>query len=375
MFTADEKEARHRAFRKILQDEGLRAILLIGDTNVGPAFNGDLRYYTNNRVPFYRQLVVVFPDSEPVLFAWNAVQRQSAALRSFVSDCRQGENIIGAAAQLLKERGISTGKIGISFEVLSTAWYLYLKQELPQIEWVEAHDKIMGIRTKRSQEEALIFRRGAALGDGGYEAALRFIRPGVSEYEIAAEIEHFARARGAEDHFTLIGSGKFPFGYSSTLPLSYPSSRRLEPGDIVAMEITPRHEGYWTQLVRTITLGKPGNELEQIQKVCVDAIKKGLEQFGPGKRVKDAVLAMESYVKDRAYRLILPVGHVCGVDLSEALVTFQNEMVLTPGTAVIVHPTVSTPDGKYTLFWGETYLITGDGYERLHRAGDELHTL
>lgn len=375
MFTVAEKEARHKAIRQIIREEDLKAILLIGDTNVGQSFYGDLRYYTNNRVVFFRQIVVVFPDSEPVLFAWSAVQTQSAAARSFIRDCRQRENIIAAAMQLLKEHGISSGRVGVNLEMLSTAWYLYLKHELPKVEWVETHDKIMRIRFQRSEEEADTFRKGATLGDGGYEAAVKSLRPGVSEYEIAAEIEHFARSHGGEDHFTLIGSGKFPFSVGNTLPLFYPSSRRIESGDTISMEITPRYEGYWTQLVRTINLGKSNPDLEKIQKVCVNAIKTGLEQFKPGKKLKDHILAMESYVKSCGYRVILPLGHICGVDLTEAPVTFQSEMVLNPGTAVIIHPTISTPDGKVTFFWGETYLVTQDGYERLHRSSDELITV
>lgn len=46
-----------------------------------------------------------------------------------------------------------------------------------------------------------------------------------------------------------------------------------------------------------------------------------------------------------------------------------------PGTAVIIHPTVLTPDRKNSFFWGETYLVTDGGCERINRAGDELLTL
>ena len=84
---------------------------------------------------------------------------------------------------------------------------------------------------------------------------------------------------------------------------------------------------------------------------------------------------MESYVTGCGYLLKPPLGHFCGVDLVEARVTPENEMVLTPGMAVIIHPTVVTPDDKHNFFWGETYLVTREGYERLHRTGDELLTV
>ena len=119
----------------------------------------------------------------------------------------------------------------------------------------------------------------------------------------------------------------------------------------------------------------PNHDLEKLQKICCGAIRKGLEVFGPGKTVKQVVLAMEAYVTDAGYLLKPPLGHLCGVDLIEARVSPQNEMVLQLGMAVIIHPTVFTPDGKNSFFWGETYLVTKGGYERLHKTGDELLTV
>ena len=375
-FTAAEREARHKAFLEIIKKDHLRALLLIGDTNVGNGFLGDLRYYTDNVVIFGRQVVVVFAQSEPVLFAGSEIQRQAAVRRSSVKDCRFSEDLIADVSKLLKERSISRGRIGVNFEMLPLAWYHFLRQELPQISWVETHDRMMQIRFQRSQEETETFRKGALLADGGFEATLQMIRPGVSEYEIVAEIERYARAGGAEAHFTLIGSGKFAFGEDNRLPLPYsPSPRRLEEGDSIVMEITPRYEGYWTQLVRAVNVGRPNTDLEKVHQVCRDSIQKGLERFKPGNRVKDIVLDMEAYVMGCGYLFKPPSGHLCGIDGIEARVSRQNEMMLEPGMAVIIHPTVFTPDGKNSFFWGETYLVSHDGYERLHRSTDELLTV
>jgi Xaa-Pro aminopeptidase len=375
-FTTAEREARHRAVLEIIKKDHLQALILIGDTNTGNGFLGDLRYYTDNFIIFGRQVVVVSPQSEPVLFAGSEIQRQAAFKRSSVKDCRFSEDLIADVSKLLKERRISTGRIGINFEMLPLAWYNFLRQELPEVDWVETHNHMMQIRFQRSPEEAEIFRKGAILADGGFEAAIKMIRPGVSEYEIVAEIEHYGRAGGAEAHFTLIGSGKFALGDDNRLPLPYsPSPRRVEEGDSIVMEITPRFEGYWTQLVRTVNVGKANQDLEKMHRVCCDAIKKGLEWFKPGKTVKDVVLAMEVYVADCGYLFKPPSGHICGIDGVEARVSRQNEMVLEPRMAVIIHPTVFTPDGKNSFFWGETYLVNQEGYERLHGSTDELLTV
>lgn len=374
-FSSMERKRRDRAMQRIIETENLRALILLGDTNVGNVY-GDFRYYVDNRIIFGRQVALLFPDWEPVLFVGSSIQRQAASRRSSIQDCRQSDDLLRDIAALLKERRVTSGKVGVNFEVLPVNWYNFLKEALPGVDLVETHPEIFKARGDRSAEEADLFRACGPLGDGGYQAALRMIKPGVSEYEIAAAIEDYARARGAEQHFTLVGSGRFALGDKNALPLPYsPSHRRIEDGDSVVMEITPCLEGYWTQLVRTVNVGAPNGELEKLYRVASGSIRKGLEVFKPGRTIRDVVLAINDYVKKAGYIPKPPYGHVCGVDLVEARVSAQNEQVLTPGTAVIIHPTVETPDGKNTFFWGETYLVTDDGYERVNKASDELLTL
>lgn len=375
-FSTNERERRHKAFVEMMKKNDLSASILIGDTNVGTSALGDLRYYTDLFVIFYRQVVVIFPDSEPVLFAFSEISRQAAQKRLSVRDCRFTEDLIGETINLLKQRGITKGRVGVNFDMLPLSWFKILEKELPEIQWIDNHEHIMEIRFKHSPEEMDILRKGASLGDGGFENAIKMIKPGVSEFEISAAIEYYARANGAESHFTLIGSGRFALGDRNALPLPYsPSKRRVEKGDSVLMEITPRYEGYWTQLVRTVNVGEPNKDLEKLKIVCEGATKDALKHLKPKKTVKDIVLAMESYVKECGYILRPPLGHICGIDLVEARVSKQNEMEFEPGMAIIIHPTVFSLDGKTSFFWGETYLVTNQGYERLNRATDDLLTI
>jgi Xaa-Pro aminopeptidase len=375
-FSDTERKRRHEAMLRIMDTRELKALILFGDTNIGSDVLGDLRYYVDHRNIAGRQVAILFPRKEPVLFVGSAIQRQAAERRSSVADCRLSDNMPADMVKLLKEQNVLNGRVGVNFEVLPVNWYTTLKKELPEIDWAETHGDVLNIRLHHVPEEADLFRKGAALGDGSYEAALKTIRPGVSEYEIAASIEAYARARGAEQHFTLVGSGNFALGDQNGLPLPYsPSMRRVEGGDTVVMEISPCLEGYWTQLVRTVNVGSPNAELEKLYRVSRDAIAKALEVFKPGKTVRDVVAMMDAYIKSCGYIPKPPYGHVCGVDLIDARVSLQNGQVLEPGTAVILHPTVFAPDQKNSFFWGETYLVTDDGYERLHHASDELITL
>ncbi len=369
-------ERRQKLVSEILERLLLEGMILIGDENRTNSYCSDLRYYTNHRLFASRCVAVVFPRTDPVVFSSSENQRQGVSQRGFIKDSRVSEDLLTDLIGLLKQRGISSGRIGVSLEMLPTAWYLRLKQEFPQAEVVEIHDLILQLRLHRTWDEAEIYKEGSVLGDVEFEAALNVIRPGVSEFEVASELEQSARARGAENHFTLLQTGKFILGNQTVFfPPAPPSDRKIDLGDSVSMEITPRYEGYWTQLVRTVNVGRTNRDLERIHRACCDTISKGLEAFKPGNTIRDVVLAMKSCVEDTGYLLVPPLGHISGLDLLEGRVALQNEMVLEPGMSVILHPKLSTPDGKNGFFWGETYLVTDDGYERLHRATDELLTL
>jgi len=194
MFTASEKESRYKALRQALDADNLNAIILIGDTRVGPEFNGDLRYFTDYPVIFDWHVVVAFSDSKTSHVSnRQRTAKEGAVQKPFVDDCRGSNHFVADVAHLLMERGVVTGRIGVSFEMLPAAWYLYLKRKLPQVEWVEIHQRLMQIRFQRSQKNLTFTARGL-LGRWQFEAAVKFIRPGVNEHEIVAEIEHHARA-------------------------------------------------------------------------------------------------------------------------------------------------------------------------------------
>ena len=362
--------------RKIVEDEGLAALILVGDTSTSPGFCGDLRYVTNSRVIYHRQAVVIFPARELVLFTLSPRQRDVARNNSGLEDCRASDDLLADITNLLKERAVSGGRVGLTFDMVPAAWYVRLRQEFPRVEWVDSHDAILQLRLEHTPEEAAVYRTGAALGDGEYQVALKALRPGATEYEIVGEVEHYGRTRGVEEHFTLIGSGRFSLGADNGMAsIAAPSYRKIDAGDSVVMEITPRYAGYWTQLVRTVTVGTPNPAIERIQKVAQEAIRMGAEKIRPGAQVKEIVLAMEPYITSCGFLLRPPSGHLCGLDLIEGRVSRDNETPLKPWTAVIIHPLIFTPDGKSSFFWGETYLVTECGCERLHRADDHLHTV
>jgi len=377
--TNGERERRFEALRGLIRKENLQAFIAIGDVTVGTGFYGDFRYFTNKRVIFGRQLLLFFPEGSPIALAGSNISSQGNQSSSFIKDWRVSSDFIGDAIAILQSKGLTECRVGVNMEMISAASYIRMKEMLPKVQWVEMQPQVLDIRHNRGEEEVAIQKECARMCDAGFDAAVKMIKPGVTEYEIAAEIEYQARKRGAEEHFTLIASGKFSLNEAKNsffLPYApMAASRRIEKGDSVLMEITPRYEGYWTQLVRTVTVGESNEDLVKIHKVCVGAIQEALPFLKPGSTIAKAVAAMEVYTKDNGFVLNPPLGHVCGIDLVDERVSKTNTKVLTPGVTVIVHPTIYTSDKKVSFFCGETYLITEKGCEKMMTTTDKNLTV
>ena len=151
-------------------------------------------------------------------------------------------------------------------------------------------------------------------------------------------------------------------------------NRKIEKGDSIAMEITPRYNGYWTQIVRTISVGEDNADLDEFRRVTVGGIEAAKKVMKAGVPVGDLVKAMRAYIEGEGYKLSMPCGHIAGVDLNEERLTEDNERPLAPGMLVIMHPTVLNDKLPSGIFWGESYVVTEDGYEAVMSSSSDLFT-
>ena len=94
-FSGAERKRRDKAMHRVIEAKGLKALILIGDTNVGSEYLGDFRYYVDNRIIAGQQVAILFPQTEPVLFMGTAIQQQAASRRSSVRDCRVSDDRAG----------------------------------------------------------------------------------------------------------------------------------------------------------------------------------------------------------------------------------------------------------------------------------------
>ena len=374
MFSEAERSRRLESAVRLMKDENLAAIYLIGNGTVATNAFGCFRYFTDNRVFFHLTSAVITPDGSLIGVAASALGEANLTRGSFVRETVIHPDQLAGVIEILKQRHIEKGRLGIFSEVLPAPWAHRLAEALPGLELVDISEQVFQLRLQKSEEEIEAQRVCGRIADAGYKAFCEAAKPGAKESELVAAAEHAMQKLGMEQSFMIISSGRFSAEDNRMPTLHNTSSidHVIQAGDSVAMEITPKYQGYWTQIVRTISIGEPNADLDEFRRVTVGAINAARSILRAGIPIGSVVSRIREYVEGEGYRLAMPCGHIAAIDLNEERMTEDNDRIILPGMLLIIHPTVLNDKLKSGIFWGESYLALEDGCEPVMESSSEL---
>jgi Xaa-Pro aminopeptidase len=365
-FTIAERDRRWEGARALMAARGWEAMLISGEDGL---CGGNLRYLADFRPVKGRSLLLLPEAGEPVLWVEHRVHEQAAKKLSFVADSRFAASCGEAAADELAERGLGRSVVAIDeLALLPAAWYVTWNDRFPGLRLVDASLELARLRRVKSAEEIELCRRSAEIADGSYAHLLPKLREGISEFEIDAELEYYCRLEGCERLFNVYATSSL-----AELPWAA-SARRLERGRAALLEISPQVGGYWTQLVRVVSIGEPAPILAEMHRVTMEAMDEALATLGPGVVLGGPLGRMEAMIEAAGFQVMATdTGHDLGCTLGESVtwLTRNTPFAAEPGQVFEIHPVVLHPDGGCLLI-GDTYLIPETGVERLNGSPREL---
>lgn len=223
---------------------------------------------------------------------------------------------------------------------------------------------VAGLREVKDAGEIEILRRAALLGCGLFEHMLGFIRSGITEIDVAAELEHAARLAGAEamSFETIVASGE-----RSSLPHGRASSAKLPKRGFVTLDFGVVLDGYCSDMTRTVHLGKASQEEFDVYHAVLEAQEAAVAAIAPGVTVGDVDEAARGVLKAAKLdeNFTHSTGHGVGLEIHEGprLATEQKQ-ILKRGMVVTVEPGVYIP-GKFGVRIEDMVLVTAAGGEVL----------
>ncbi len=223
------------------------------------------------------------------------------------------DNCIASLAALLTEMGLARARIGIELSYLPAVDFDKLKTALPTATFVGNQQIFDRLRQIKTPDEIALLRRLSRIADQSITDALRAVKAGDSEMDLAGHLTRNVYALGAEQFKLMIVAT----GDRSELPNVGPSERRLQAGDVCRIEIFSVISGYQAGVCRTAVVQKAPPHAERIWKHLVECKVQLLDQAKPGASCRAIYDAFISKLAELNLPPISFVGHGIGLFLHE----------------------------------------------------------
>lgn len=237
--------------------------------------------------------------------------------------------------------------------------------------FVETADAVKRLRAVKDEAEIERLRAAQAITDAAFEHIVGFMRVGMTEREVAFELEQTMRKMGAED---LAFASIVASGANGASPHSIPGDRRLEDGDLVVMDFGARARGYCSDMTRTVAVGHATERTRAI----FDAVRAANEtveaMLRPGVTGRAAHERAEYVLAERGFagKMGHGLGHGVGIDIHELpVLSPRNEAPLEAGNVVTVEPGVYL-SGEAGCRLEDFGVVTADGFEVFTASTHEL---
>jgi Xaa-Pro dipeptidase len=278
-----------------------------------------------------------------------------------------GRDEVGKAVQKLVG---PTATLGLHFRELTHSWYVDLERLLPQAKWVDVSPQIRKARATKDANEIARLRQAAEIGSSVGREIPSLLRTGMTELELAAEMEYRMNRHGASGRsFSTIVA----FGPHSAEPHYQPGTTKLEPGQSIVCDFGAYVRRYASDITRSFRFGPRDEEMKRVHETVQAAQDAALAALRPGVPGKEVHLAAARVIDASPWkgRLTHGVGHSIGLVVHDGWYYGPNvDEPLEEGMAITVEPGIYLP-GKGGVRIEDDVVVTKNGYEFLTTAPRE----
>lgn len=236
------------------------------------------------------------------------------------------------------------------------------------------HGDICDLRMVKDTEELELLREAQRITDDSFEYICGWIKPGVTEQQIRAELENYLLSHGADglSFDTIIASG--PNGAN---PHARPGSRVIREGDLIVMDYGALYQDYHADMTRTVCVGEPSEEqravydvVREAQERCAAAVHAGVI----GSEIHDLSVQVISEAGYGAY-YGHGLGHGVGIEIHERPGFGRGWNKPVPaGSVVTIEPGIYLP-GKFGIRLEDCGVVTEEGYEPFTGPSHDLRVV
>lgn len=368
VFPFKEYERRLQELRDRMAVEGIEVMLTTTPENIC--------YLTGFESPghYYFQALIVPLEGEPIMVPRHLEDSGVQALTWIEISQPYGDHDdpIEKLREVMEKFQLQSKRIGYEKQ----CWFFTATQQeqlfndCPKAVFVDCSGMIEKGRLIKSEYEIELMRKAAKTTEAGMRAGVEAVEAGATENDVAAEIMHAMIKAGSEwpSIVPFVASGeRGAIGHATW------AGRTIQPNEFVMLEVGGCLKRYHTALMRTVSVGDPGPELREAEKLVREAMDATLEAIRPGKTAHEIdaisrkIIGESNFGGTQASRTAYSIGIGLPPDWGEGqILSMQpNEhRELQPNMTFHLLPWVQVP-GKAGISFSETIRITRDGVEVL----------
>lgn len=355
---------RIEALRQVLQQEELGAMLVSSDEN---------RRYMSGFTGSAGYLLVSQSDAVLATDFRYVEQAEGQAPEFRIERITGGGWLPGLAKE------VGAGRIGFESEDVTVARHVAMEKSISEsdvvgeVSLVATTDLLERMRGTKDQGEIELLTQAIKITDEALDEVEPSVKPGVTEGEIAWELEKAMRERGAEAMAFDIIVGAGPNG---ALPHHRADSTVIREGDAVVIDMGAQYEGYCADLTRTVLVGEPDETFWKVYNTVLEAQLAAEEQITAGMTGTEADAIARDLIAEAGYEENFghSLGHGVGLAVHEyPVLGTKSEDVLEDGMVFTVEP------GIYLSGWGgvriEDVVVLENGRPRVVSKARKLTAL
>ena len=272
--------------------------------------------------------------------------------------------------RIFLEKNIQT--VIIEDESVTVAKFNELQEALiPAVQTEGLSAKLSELRTIKSPEEVEKIIRAQRITERAYLEVLNSLKPGVTERQIAVELEHLIKVFGGERAaFDLICIT----GANTSLPHGVPGERVVQEGDFFTFDIGAVYDGYHSDMTRTLAVGSASDRMRMIYDIVLTAHRKAADVIIAGNTAAMVDKAARDHIESCGYGEYFghSTGHGVGLEIHEAPAVYNtNHTVLRDGMVITDEPGIYLP-GAFGVRIEDMFLVRGDKAVDLAEIEKEL---
>lgn len=257
----------------------------------------------------------------------------------------------------------------IGFEEKYVTYETYKKYlQRYQVNLVETEGIIENHRIVKDKEEIELIQKACQITDDAFEYIKNILRYGMTEKELAFEIEKFMIENGADG---LAFDSIVAFAENTSMPHAVPTERKLESGDIIQLDIGAKYKGYCSDFSRVIFVDYMKDEYKDVYDFVLEQQEKIAQSFKDGVNIKQIIKDRETDYNLKNYEVAHSFGHGLGLYIHESpLLVSKWDMYLKEDSVITIEPGVYKT-GKFGIRLEDTYHVTKTACISLAKSGKD----